>query len=258
MAARMNRRQREILKMVQQQGFVSIEALAQTFNVTPQTARRDINELCDQQLLTRYHGGAGISSTVENIAYVTRQVLYLQEKQLIAGLAAARIPERASLFIGLGTTAEEVSKALVHREGLRVITNNLNVAAVLSSNSSCEIIVTGGVVRNRDLGLTGEATVDFIRQFRVDIGVIGVSGIDFDGTLLEFDYREVRVMQAIIEHSRKVYLVADHSKFGRNAMVRLGNLGQVDALFTDRVPPPSVVDAMEEEKTKLIVPEIVG
>lgn len=258
MATRMNRRQREILKMVQQQGFVSIEALAHGFNVTPQTARRDINELCDQQLLTRYHGGAGISSTVENIAYVTRQVLYLQEKQLIAGMAAARIPDRASLFIGLGTTAEEVSKALVHRDGLRVITNNLNVAAVLSSNSSCEIIVTGGLVRNRDLGLTGEATVDFIRQFRVDIGVIGVSGIDVDGTLLEFDYREVRVMQAIIEHSRKVYLVADYSKFGRNAMVRLGSLGQVDALFTDRLPPRSVIDVMEEEKTELIISENGG
>lgn len=256
MAVSMNKRQRDILKMVQQQGFVSIEALAQTFNVTPQTARRDINELCEQQLLTRYHGGAGISSTVENIAYVTRQVLYLREKQQIAQLVAARIPDRASLFIGLGTTAEEVSKGLVHREGLRVITNNLNVAAVLGSNSSCDIIVTGGVVRNRDLGLTGEATVDFIRQFRVDIGVIGVSGIDYDGTLLEFDYHEVRVMQAIIEHSRKVFLVADHSKFGRNAMVRLGNLAQIDALFTDQQPPQSVLEAIAEEKTELFIPEL--
>lgn len=243
-ALALNARQEEMLKLVRQRGFVSVEALAQHFDVTAQTIRRDINEMCRSGLLRRYHGGAGLPSSVENVAYSTRQVMHLREKQRIAQSVARQIPDQASLFITLGTTTEEVAKALMGHQGLRVITNNLNVAAVLSGNPSFEVIIAGGVVRSRDRGITGEATIDFIRQFRVDFGVIGISGIDADGTLLDFDYREVRVQQAIVEHSRTVFLVADHSKFGRNALVRLGDLSRIDAFFTDEEPPAEVRRAL--------------
>jgi DeoR family glycerol-3-phosphate regulon repressor len=119
-----------------------------------------------------------------------------------------------------------------------VITNNLNVAAILSDNPECEVIVAGGVVRSRDRGIVGEVTVDFMQQFKVDIGLIGISGIEADGTLRDFDYREVKVSRAIIDRSRQVWLAADHSKFNRPAMVELAQLGQIDKLFTDAPPPP--------------------
>ncbi len=247
----MNQRQREILLLVQQQGFVAIETLAQNFHVTPQTIRRDINTLCEQQLLTRYHGGAGLSSSVENVEYTARQVLNLDEKRCIAELTAKQIPDRASIFINIGTTTEEVAKALQNHTGLRIITNNLNVAVILRSNPSFEIIIAGGAVRPRDGGITGEATIDFIRQFKVDFGIIGISSIDADGTLLDFDYHEVRVTQAIIENSRQVFLVADQSKFERSAMVRLGNISQVDALFTDHPPPPHIIEILSEANVVL-------
>ncbi|MDT8419545.1 MAG: DeoR/GlpR family transcriptional regulator [Desulfuromonadales bacterium] len=247
----MNQRQQEILLLVNQNGFVSIETLAHNFKVTPQTIRRDINTLCDQQLLTRYHGGAGLSSSVENVEYATRKVMLQKEKQLIAKMAAELIPDRASIFINIGTTTEEVAKALQNHSGLRIITNNLNVAAMLRSNPSFEIIIAGGAVRPHDGGITGEATIDFIRQFKVDFGIIGISSIDADGTLLDFDYHEVRVAQAIIENSRKVFLVADHSKFDRCAMVRLGRIDQIDALFTDQPPPPHISAILAETSVTL-------
>ncbi|MFL7977615.1 DeoR family transcriptional regulator, partial [Xanthomonas vasicola] len=90
-----------------------------------------------------------------------------------------------------------------------------------------------------------------IRQFKVDFGVIGISGIDLDGTLLDFDYQEVRVAQAIIEHSRQVLLAADHSKFGRNAMVRLGAIAQVHDWFTDRPPPQELAAVLAEAGTRV-------
>jgi len=247
----MNQRQREILLLVQQQGFVAIETLAQNFHVTPQTIRRDINTLCEQQLLTRYHGGAGLSSSVENVEYTARQVMNLDEKRCIAELTAKQIPDRASIFINIGTTTEEVAKALQNHTGLRIITNNLNVAVILRSNPSFEIIIAGGAVRPRDGGITGEATIDFIRQFKVDFGIIGISSIDDDGSLLDFDYHEVRVAQAIIENSRQVLLAADHTKFGRSALIRLGHLSQVDALYTDQAPPRPIAAILAENHVTL-------
>lgn len=247
----MNQRQQEILALVQEQGFVAIETLAQDFHVTPQTIRRDINDLCNQRLLTRYHGGAGLSSSVENMAYSARQTINREAKLQIAELTAQAIPDRASLFINLGTTTEAVARALQKHNSLRLITNNLNVAIMHHATPGFEVIIAGGVVRRRDGGITGEATIDFIRQFKVDYGIIGISSIDSDGTLLDFDYREVRVTQAIIENSRRVFLVADHSKFDRPAMVRLGSIDQVDALFTDCRPPEHIVTLLEDSQVAL-------
>ncbi|MHA1152401.1 MAG: DeoR/GlpR family DNA-binding transcription regulator [Alphaproteobacteria bacterium] len=229
-------RQERILDLTRRHGFVAIEDLAQRLSVTTQTIRRDINRLCAQGALRRYHGGAGLPSSVENLAYSARQVLCLEEKRRIATLVARHVPDRASLFINIGTTNEEVARALMAHKSLHVITNNLNVAGILSGNSDFEVIVAGGVVRSRDRGIVGEAALDLIGQFKVDIGVIGISGIDADGSLLDFDYREVRVAQRIMTNSTQVFLVADHTKFGRNAMCRSAHVEQLDALFTDQAP----------------------
>jgi DeoR family glycerol-3-phosphate regulon repressor len=246
-------RQSQILRLVQNQGFVTIEHLAQRFAVTPQTIRRDINDLDKKGQLQRYHGGAGISSSVENVAYSHRKVICQPEKQKIARRLARAIPDRASVFINIGTTTEEVAKALLHHHGLRVITNNLNVALILSGNPDFEVIVAGGLIRSRDRGIIGESTIDFIHQFKVDFGIIGISGIDLDGTLLDFDYREVRAARAIIDNSRRVLLAADHTKFGRNAMVRLGGIDEVDTLFTDAPPPAALADILAASEVGLEV-----
>jgi len=255
MATGAERRREEIVTLVQARGYVSIDDLAATFSVTPQTVRRDINALSEQALLRRYHGGAGLPSSVENIAYPVRKVLCHEEKRRIARLVARHIPDRASLFLNIGTTTEEVARALQDRKGLRVITNNLNIALMLSRRNDFEVIVAGGVVRSRDGGVIGASAVDLIHQFKVDYGVIGISGIDSDGTLLDFDYREVRVAQSIIANSRKVFLVADHTKFGRNAMIRLGALSAIDALFTDRAPPEPLARLCAEAEVALHVAE---
>jgi DeoR family glycerol-3-phosphate regulon repressor len=248
-------RRAQIVDLVRRQGFVSIDSLAHRFAVTPQTVRRDINALCEQAVLQRHHGGAALASSVENIAYLDRQVLCIEEKRRIARLVAAHIPDHASLFINIGTTTEEIAKQLMRHVGLRVITNNLNVAALLAHKPDFQVTVAGGVVRARDRGIVGEAAIDLIRQFRVDYGVIGISGIDLDGTLLDFDYQEVRVAQAIIASSRQVFLAADHTKFGRNAMVRLGSMEDIDALFTDLVPPPPLRERIVAADVALFVAE---
>ncbi|MEP7138881.1 MAG: DeoR/GlpR family DNA-binding transcription regulator [Caldimonas sp.] len=233
-----NPRQVLLLDEVRARGSVSVEALAERLDVTLQTVRRDVKLLSDAGLLARFHGGVRVPrSTTENIEYLKRQMLNEQAKERIARSVAAQVPANCSLIINIGTTTEAIARALLHHKGLRVITNNLNVAAILSGNPDCEVIVAGGIVRSRDRGIVGEMTVDFIKQFKVDIGLIGISGIESDGSLRDFDYREVKVAGAIIEHSREVWVAADHSKFNRPAMVELARFDQVDILFTDAPPP---------------------
>ncbi len=244
-------RRAQIVELVRRQGFAAIDQLAAIFSVTPQTIRRDINSLVRLGRLRRFHGGAGLPSSVENIAYDTRRILHHEEKKRIARLVATHIPDHASLLINIGTTTEEVARALLGHAGLSVITNNLNVANLMAAKSDFQVIVAGGLVRHRDRGIVGEATLDFVEQFRTDFAIIGISGIDLDGTLLDFDYREVRVAQAIIRNSRTVYLCADHSKFGRSAMARMGHLRDVDALFTDRPPPPPIEEILRENEVAL-------
>ena len=231
-------RQLELIEEVRRLQNVSVEALAERFGVTLQTVRRDIRQLNDAGLLTRFHGGVRMpGSTTENIEYRQRQVLNESAKQCIARRVAALVPAGCSLIINIGTTTEAIARELLRHKGLRVITNNLNVAAILSDNPDCEVIVAGGILRSRDRGIIGEMTVDFIKQFRVDIGLIGISAIESDGTLRDFDYREVKVAKAIIDHSREIWLAADHSKFNRPAMVELARFDQIDTLFTDAAPP---------------------
>ncbi|WP_434631683.1 DeoR/GlpR family DNA-binding transcription regulator [Chromobacterium sp. CV08] len=251
----LNQRQQALLDMVKRESYVSVEKLAEHFDVTRQTIRRDIALLAEHQQLQRYHGGASVLSSVENVAYQARQVLCIEEKRRIARCLARHIPDNASLFINLGTTTEEVAKALHRHRGLRVITNNLHVAEQMCDYPDCEVIVLGGTLRKRDRGLTGEATVQLIRQFRVDYGIIGVSSIETDGTLRDYDYREVRTTEAIIQQSRQVFLAADHSKFDRPALVELGRLAQIAALFTDKPVPPAIARLMQEAGTQLHIAE---
>ncbi|SEQ14048.1 transcriptional regulator, DeoR family [Azotobacter beijerinckii] len=245
-------RQQNILDLVRERGYVSIEELAHSFAVTPQTIRRDINQLAEQGLLRRYHGGAAYDSSVENTAYAMRTGQMHDEKRRIAEAVAAAVPDHASLFINIGTTTEAIARALLGHQALKVITNDLHVAGILGAKEDFEVLVAGGKVRN-DGGIVGQATVDFIQQFKVDYALVGISGIDEDGSLLDFDFREVRVSRAILDNARQVFLAADSSKFGRNAMVRLGSIAQVDRVFTDAQPAPRLVQLLAEHKVKLEV-----
>jgi DeoR family glycerol-3-phosphate regulon repressor len=227
-------RQNRILEIAKQTGRVMVDDLAGRFDVSPQTIRKDLNELCDQRLLARVHGGAILSSGIENVGYDARRGIAGEEKEAIGRMAADLIPNNASLFITIGTTTEAVARALIAHVGLMVITNNINVANALRPYPAMEVIIAGGVVRRSDGGIVGEAAVDFIRQFRVDYAVIGVSAIDEDGSLLDYDFREVKVAQAIIGNARHVVLVADATKFQRTAPVRIGHLSQVQSFVTDR------------------------
>jgi len=246
-------RHARIIEIVNSSGFATIEELAGKFDVTPQTIRRDLKELDNDNKIQRFHGGAGLSSTILNTSYTNRKVAFLKEKQRIAAQVASEIPDHSSIFINIGTTTEAIAQALLNHHDLTIITNNLHVASIMSTKDDFKIIIAGGVVRNRDGGVMGEATIDFVSQFKVDYAIIGISGIDESGDLLDFDYQEVRVSKAIIQNSRNIFLAADHSKFGRDAMTRLGNISEVHHVFTSAEPSESIQKILRKDNIQLSI-----
>ncbi|HCZ5132009.1 TPA: DeoR family transcriptional regulator [Salmonella enterica subsp. enterica serovar Typhi] len=210
-----------IIELVKKQGYVSTEELVEHFSVSPQTIRRDLNDLAEQNMILRHHGGAALPSSSVNTPWHDRKATQTEEKERIARKVAAQIPNGSTLFIDIGTTPEAVAHTLLGHSNLRIVTNNLNVANTLMAKEDFRIILAGGELRSRD------------------------------GSLLEFDYHEVRTKRAIIENSRHVMLVVDHSKFGRNAMVNMGSISMVDAVYTDTLPPPGVMQVIADHHIQL-------
>lgn len=230
-------RKPEIIKIARREGKVTVDGLVDHFGVTPQTIRRDLTELAESGELDRVHGGAVLPSTTVNIGYSERRELNQSAKVDIARACAKEIPNDCSVFLNIGTTTEAVAAELLHHVGLLVVTNNINIAMILSANPNVEVVVTGGNLRRSDGGLIGDLAKATIGQFRFDYAVIGCSALREDGEILDFDFQEVGVSKAIINRSQHVFLVADNSKFDRKAPARIGSLADVDMFITDHAPP---------------------
>jgi DeoR family transcriptional regulator, glycerol-3-phosphate regulon repressor len=245
-------RHRQILDLARHTGNVAVDDLAERFGVTPQTIRKDLNQLAQRSMLARVHGGAVVTSGVDNIDYAERRMVASASKWAIGAAAAAQVPNGASLFINIGTTTEAIAHHLKDHRDLMVITNNLNVVDILADIPTIEVIAAGGRVRAHDRAVVGALAMDFIRGFKVDIALIGCSAIDSDGAFLDFDLDEVRVSQTIIRNARQVLLATDVSKLDRPAPVRIGDLRDIDILVIDKVEGTALADACRTSSVKIV------
>ena len=243
----------DILDIAKTEGKVSVDDLAERFGVSVQTIRRDLSDLAEMGKLERVHGGAILPSGTTNIAYSQRRTLNAAAKSQIAKACAATIPENCTLFMNIGTTTEAVAENLLDHQDLMVVTNNINVANILTANENCEVIVTGGALRRSDGGLIGLLASRTIEQFKFDLAVIGCSALDSDGDLLDFDIQEVGVSQTVIKQSRRTFLVADHSKFNRTAPARIASISEIDTIFTDGETPKDLDDLCSTLETTLVI-----
>ena len=229
----LSNRQSTILKHLKDHGRVFVEELAILLKTSPQTIRKDLQILENCQQALRFHGGASLLAGTYYTDFETRSKISAIQKILIGDTVAKLIPNNSVLFINVGTTTAAVSRSLNQHIGLRIITDNVSIANELRTYSGVEVIVPGGNVRRSDGAILGEATVDFISQFRVDIAVIGPAAISNDGTLLDYDLREAHLARAIIQNARHIILAADSSKFDKSAPVKIGHLSNVHVFVTD-------------------------
>lgn len=251
---KLNRRER-IEEIVLERGAISVGALAEALDVSTQTIRRDIDDLCDGDTLRRKHGRVEIDPQKLNTPFDQRAGTNLAGKRDIGEAAAELVPDGATVFISIGSTPLAVASAMRRRKDLTVITNNLSAAMALSEEVSNRIIIPGGELRLPDRDILGDEVLELFSRYRADISIFGAAGVAEDGALLEFHVAEVRAREQIRENSRVSMLVIDSTKFGRAAPAVGESLLDIDHVIVDRRPTPAFDSLLEKLNGRLLLAE---
>lgn len=220
-------------RLYQSNGELSTADITSQFNVTIQTIRKDLNELSKRGLVRRVHGGINLPSSNQNLSFVNRTILNFEAKQRIAFKVVELLPADTSIFLGIGTTPQQVAQALLDHPGLTVVTNNINAALTLCHNKNIQTYLAGGKVRANDQDLMGHETIDYMSKYNIQYGIFGVGGLNSKGQLLDFSSEESKISQTIIRQSETKILVADHTKLNRYAPLITGELKDIDFLVMD-------------------------
>jgi DeoR family glycerol-3-phosphate regulon repressor len=229
----MELRQQKILALLNEHGSLLTDKLADLFKVTSQTIRRDINALCEVGLSRKQHGGITLPPARDNLSISKREVTNVAVKQQISTAALQEVQAGNTVFLSYGSTVSQFAKLLPQDISLTVVTNNLDAVSYLSNFPNIDVWVAGGCLRHQHRDVCGAHTQNFFNSFRADIAILGVGGISAQGELLEFQFEEGELTKTMLKNSRKKVLLADSSKYLRNASVCIASLERIDTLYTD-------------------------
>lgn len=255
MSSKKRKRRNAIAELVLEQGVVTVGSLAERFDVSMQTIRRDVDALCEGDMLHRSHGRIALSKEFLNTPFDLRADTNPSGKRAIGEAAARLISDGSTVFISIGSTPLSVANALSRHKELTIITNNLSAAMSLSEERSNRIILPGGELRLPDRDILGDEVLEFFGRFRADFAVFGVAGVASDGGLLDFHTSEVRARQKIRANAQTSLLVVDVSKFGRQAPALGDNIADMDRIITDRLPDGAYAQMLKATKNRLLVTE---
>ncbi len=254
MAILPNQRREKIIDFLKEDGSAKVVDLAKLFKVTEVTVRQDLEKLEKKGLLTREHGGAflkNIQDQVSNVSLVHQE--NLDKKEAIALKCLEFIESGDTIILDSGSTTTEIAKKLKGYQGLTVITNALNIALMLGSESGIEVIMTGGEFKPPTLSLTGQKAADFFNGLNVQKLFLATAGISLKSGLTYPSISDLVVKKAMINAADITYLVADSTKIGKNALASLGALSMIDYIITDSGMEEKDKDVFKENDIKVIV-----
>ena len=227
-------RHQRILATARAHGRVDVAGLARELSVTPETVRRDLTALERRGVVRRVHGGA---IPVERLgiepAVADRETVAAGEKERIARAALDELPDGGSIILDAGTTTMRLAQLLPDDRELTVVTHSIPVAGALIERPNITLHLLGGMVRGRTLAAVGEWTRTQIAEVFADVAFMGTNGVTVERGMTTPDLAEAGVKRALIEAARRVVLLADHHKFGRENFARVGPLSDVDTVITD-------------------------
>lgn len=226
-------RKRSIVDIVAEEDGCTVSALADRLDVSDATIRRDLQELSDDELIERSHGGAlPATSVAEERSYGQRQVRNLQAKQTIATRAVEEIQDGQGIFFDSGTTTMEVARGIGTERSFVAATNSPRIALELRSGDR-EVKLTGGSLRQQSRALVGPTAEEFLGRTNFDQVFLGTNAIHSDAGLTTPNEEEARVKSLMCRKAQRVVLVADRSKLGRRSFFQFADLGDVDLFVTD-------------------------
>jgi DeoR family transcriptional regulator, aga operon transcriptional repressor len=246
-------RQYQILQLVEQRQRISVAELCELFSISEATARRDLETLATQGRVQRVHGGAiALQKVPPELPILEREVEEADAKRRIGLAAAELVQDGETIFLGSGTTVQEVAKALRGRKGLTVLTNSLPVINALADAEGVSMIVLGGLLRQSELSFIGHITEQALAEVRADKVFIGTRAIDPEEGLSNQYLPETLTDRAILRAGREVIVVADHSKFGRVATARLAPIESVQVIVTDSGAPEEMLAEFRQRGVNVI------
>jgi DeoR family fructose operon transcriptional repressor len=246
-------RRHEIAVVVRQNGRGDVAHLAEQFDVTPETIRRDLTDLERRNVLRRVHGGALPIERFRTEPEVAEKATWMaNEKARIAAAALTFIPERGSVLVDAGTTTLALAQIFPDRD-LTVFTNGLPVGNELASRRNLQLYVIGGRVRGRTLANVDDWALRQLAELHVDVGFIGTNGLTVGRGLSTPDPAEAAVKRAMCLAARQVIVLTDHSKVGEEDAVRFAPIDQVDVLVTDTGLTPQDRESLEDAGVELVL-----
>lgn len=223
-------RKARIVELLAEQGFQSVTDLAETFNVTPSTIRRDLEQLETRELVQRTHGGALPMRQIDPL-FAAERTLHGREKVAIGRAMADRILDGQTVLLDSGTTTLEVARHL-SRARVTVVTNDLQIGIEIARRRSANLVFIGGELLPNDVSMWGPTAVEQLEHLRVDVAIAGCDTVMEDGLYSTSSY-EIELKRTMLSIANEVFFVADSSKFGREALFKCFGLERFTAGITD-------------------------
>lgn len=246
-------RQQEILRLARDSGRVDVLSLAEGFQVTAETVRRDLKALDRAGLVRRVHGGAIPAGRLDfEPDLAERDTVAADEKDRIARAALAELPDDGSVILDAGTTAARLAAEFPLESDVTVVTHGLPVAARLADHPGLTLHLVGGRIRHRTRAAVDDWALRAYREINADVLFLATNGFSLEGGLTTPDLAEAAVKRAVIAAARRVVLIADSSKFGQQHFARFGDLADVDVLITDTGLSPENALAIERAGTEVV------
>ncbi len=252
----MTKRERHelVCEAVQATGRVHVGEVAARMGVSEMTVRRDFEELEERGVLTRVHGGAisNVSRSYEP-GFAARSLEHVDAKRRIGAATAALLRDGETLILDAGTTTVEVARALSAERRLRILALSLYVADAVADMPNVTLMIPGGVVRRHERSFIGGMTIATFANLQFDTVVLTSGGVDAEAGVTEYEFDDSETKIAALKSARRIIVVADSSKLGAVAFVRLCAIDAVDIVVTDGDAPPATVQALRDRDVEVVI-----
>ena len=242
-----------ILKQLYEEGKVLVQDLSASINVSTETIRRDLKELENESLLKRVHGGAVLTKKINGELSVNiRKNIFLDSKKIIASKAIKYIVDGSTIFLDSSTTSIEIAEELFRYNHLKVITNSLLIAEILSKNINIHLILIGGNFNAKNFSFIGYTAQEQLNRYLADICFISSTGVNEMGLLVDSSEDEAIIRRLMIEHSENKYYVLDDTKFYRSSTYVIGNLNQFTGILSNKKLPKELTNSIKPDSSIIL------